>query len=94
MESMKRNISLGLMILVQVQKEVAPLMQIVHSRRIAHLPLRILFLGPHVPGLAILQDTVLTREICFLTVSRGMIPSVRMIAALHQDRRTLLDSTP
>lgn len=78
------------MILVQVQKEVGPLIVIVHSRRIAHLPLKNLFLGPHFLRLMIPQETALSREITFLTIFLGMIHLLHMIVAL----RTSLDLTP
>lgn len=80
------------MILVQVQKEAALLVQIVPSQRVT-CSLTILFLAPHLRGPAILRGTEMIQE-TRLRVSQDMIHSAHMIMPHHPVERPTLGLTP
>lgn len=92
MRRMKRNISSGLMILVQVQKEAALLMQKMPSQRVT-CSLRILFPAPHFQEPGIRPGTGTSQETPS-TVSQDTIRSPQPIKPHHPVRITSLGLTP
>lgn len=94
MRSMLRSISLVLVILVEVLQGLNHPRQIVHFRRIAHLALRIRFLGLQLQGLEIHRKYSIPEQgIPSLTVSQGMTPSACKMEVLHGGK-LLLGLTP